>query len=178
VVVNTFSRDEPVEKVLNAAKNIPNISFDITGDVNHVSRSLWDDAPPNVHFTSWLSNEEYASLLRTATAVMVLTTRDHTMQRGAYEAMALEKPLITSDWPLLRKTFNKGTIHVDNTVAGITAGIETAVRNHKSLALEMKSLRLERNAEFQVSLNNLVAIVKTHSHFALRSHNEKDTAQV
>ena len=109
---------------------------------------------------------------------MVLTTRDHTMQRGAYEAMALEKPLITSDWPLLRETFNRGTIHVDNTAAGITAGIENAVRNHRSLAVEMKTLRLERNAEFEVSLNHLVAIVKNHSHFSSHSEHDNETARV
>ena len=178
VFINTFSRDEPVEEVLNAAKTIPYIYFEITGDIKRASRSLRESAPPNVHFTGWLSDEDYANLLRSAAAVMVLTTRDHTMQRGAYEAMALEKPLITSAWPLLRETFNRGTIHVDNTVAGITVGIETAVRNHRSLALEMKMLRLERNAEFEVKLNHLIVIVKNHSHFSSHSEHDKETARV
>ena len=178
VFINTFSRDEPVEEVLNAAKNVPDICFNITGDIKRASSSLRESAPSNVHFTGWLPDPEYGNLLRAATLVMVLTTRDHTMQRGAYEAMALEKPLITSDWPLLRETFNRGTIHVDNTAAGITAGIETAVRSHRLLALEMKMLRLERNAEFEISLNHLIAIVKNHSHFSSRSGHDKETARV
>jgi glycosyltransferase involved in cell wall biosynthesis len=176
VFISTLSRDEPVEEVVNAAKNIPHISVNITGDMKRAPRSLRDAAPPNVQFTGWLSDEDYTSLLRSATAVMVLTTRDHTMQRGANEAMELEKPLITSDWALLRETFNKGTIHVDNTVAGITAGIETAVCNHLSLALEMKVLRDERNAEFELRLKYLLAIVKEHSRFS--SDFERDTARL
>lgn len=178
VLINTFSRDEPVEAVVKAAKNTPDISLYITGNLKRAPRGLQEAAPPNVHFTGWLSDDEYGSLLQQATVVMVLTTRDHTMQRGANEAMMLGKPLITSDWHLLREIFNRGTIHVDNTVASITAAIEVAVRNHKSLALEMKSLRLERNREFEVRLNNLLAIVKKHSHFSVNSDNKKEPAHV
>jgi glycosyltransferase involved in cell wall biosynthesis len=178
VVINSFSRDEPVKAVLSAAKNIPHIYFDITGDVELASASLLESAPKNVHFTGWLPDQQYANLLRSATIVMVLTTRDHTMQRGAYEAMALEKPLITSDWPLLRRTFNRGTIHVDNTEVSITVGVETAVRNHQSMALEMQMLRRERNAEFEIKLNNLLAIVKKHSHFSSHTAQDKVPARL
>jgi hypothetical protein len=82
------------------------------------------------------------------------------MQRGAYEAMALEKPLITSNWPLLRQTLNKGTIHVENTASAIAAGIELAIRDHKRLGIEMKELRHENDIEFKVKLNKLLEIVK------------------
>ena len=95
------------------------------------------------------------------TGAMVLTTRNHTMQRGAYEAMALDKPLITSSWPLLRQTFSRGTVYVDNSVDGITAGLETFACNHPKLAVEMKELRHQRHAEFVTKLNTLLALVKT-----------------
>ena len=178
VFISTFSRDEPVEEVLKAAKNMPNVHFDITGDLKRASGNLYESAPPNVHFTGWLTDEEYANLLRAATVVMVLTTRDHTMQRGAYEAMSLEKPLITSSWALLRETFSKGTVHVDNTIDGITAGIDAAVRGHDALASEMKLLRQERIREFELRLNELLGIIKNHSHFSSNSERNKETAQV
>jgi hypothetical protein len=38
---------------------------------------------------------------------MDLTIDDETMVAGAYEAMALEQPLITSDWKRLRRYLNK-----------------------------------------------------------------------
>ncbi len=178
VYINTFSRDEPVEAVVTAAKRIPHAHVYITGDLKHASRDLLNAAPSNVHFTGWLSDDEYAKLIRSASLVVVLTTRDHTMQRGAYEAMALEKPLITSNWPILRNIFSRGTIHVDNTVGGIATGIESGLRNHKSLASEMKILRIERNAAFDADLNNLVAIVKNHSHFSARTEHDKESARV
>ena len=31
--------------------------------------------------------------------ILALTTHDHTMQRGACEAVSLGVPIITSDWP-------------------------------------------------------------------------------
>ncbi len=176
VLVNTFSRDEPVDAVVNAAKNIPNVPVYITGNIERAPRDLLQAAPPNVRFTGWLSDEEYAGLLRSATVVMVLTTRDHTFQRGANEALELEKPLITSDWPLLRQAFSKGTVHVDNTVTGITNGIQTAIRDHDSLALEMKVLRQERNAEFETKLRNLLVTVKNHPYFFSQSRDERKTA--
>jgi glycosyltransferase involved in cell wall biosynthesis len=76
-----------------------------------------------VKFTGFLPDEEYLGLLRGVQAIMVLTTNNHTMQRGACEAVSLGKPIITSDWPVLRSYFNKGTIHVDNSYHGIKEGI-------------------------------------------------------
>jgi glycosyltransferase involved in cell wall biosynthesis len=160
LVINTFSDDEPLEVVIEAARKAPNVALHITGDVRRAPRGLQAAAPPNVHFLGWLSEEEYVSHLNAATVVMVLTTRDHTMQRGAYEAMALEKPLITSNWPLLRQTFNKGTIHVENTASAIAAAIEIAIRDHKRLGIEMKELRHENDIEFKVKLNKLLEIIK------------------
>ena len=90
--------------------------------------------------------------------------------------MALEKPLITSDWPLLRETFNRGTINVDNTVAGITAGIETALRNHRSLALEMKMLRLEEMRNLRLALITLYQLSKITHTSPSHSDNNKESA--
>ena len=104
--------------------------------------------PSNARFTGWLSDEEYAALLGAANMVVTLTTHDHTMQRGGYEAMAAEKPLITSDWPLLRKTFSRGTLHVDNTAEGIAAAIRRASFEQTTLTTEMRQLRRERSAAF------------------------------
>jgi glycosyltransferase involved in cell wall biosynthesis len=178
VFINTFSRDEPLELVIKAAKTVPHIRVYVTGDLKRAPHDLLQTAPPNVCFTGWLSDDEYTGLLRGATVVMVLTTRDHTMQRGANEALDLEKPLITSNWPLLCQTFSRGTIHVDNTVAGITSGIETAIRDHELLATQMKTLRQERNTEFQTRLQNFLALLKNHSHFSLQAGEEKERAQV
>src|SRR5262249_52652252 len=79
VVVNTFSADEPVEDILTAAARLPDVHFDITGDVRAARPELLAGRPANVTFTGFVSEEAYAGLLRAADAVMVLTTHDHTM---------------------------------------------------------------------------------------------------
>lgn len=148
VVINTFSQDEPVTEVIEAARLVPHARFHITGNPRH-ARNVWNGTlPPNARFTGWLSDEEYAALLGAANMVVTLTTHDHTMQRGGYEAMAIGKPLITSDWPLLRETFSRGTLHVDNTAPGIAAAIRRASFEQMRLATEMRQLRRERSATF------------------------------
>lgn len=148
VVINTFSQDEPLAEVIEAARLTPSATFHITGNPRH-SRNLWNGTlPSNARFTGWLSDDDYAALLGAASMVVTLTTHDHTMQRGGYEAMAVEKPLITSDWPLLRETFSRGTIHVDNTATGIAAAIARAGVEQKRLTAEMGQLRRERSAMF------------------------------
>ncbi len=155
VVVNTFSVDEPVGEVLAAARALDQTRVFITGDVRHADRTWIESKPKNVEFTGFVSEEEYAGLMRAADVVVVLTTHDHTMQRGGYEAMALERPLVTSDWQLLRETFSRGTIHVDNNSTAIAAGIAAAVADGDRLVREMRVLRAEHEELFSARLREL-----------------------
>ncbi len=155
VVVNTFSVDEPVDAVLGAAHALGDARFFVTGDVRQ-ARPQWLAArPPNLHFTGFVSEDDYAGLLRAADVVVVLTTHDHTMQRGGYEAVALGKPLVTSDWGLLRETFSRGTVHVANTPEAIADGIRRALAERQRLGEEMRLLRTEREGIFAGRLAEL-----------------------
>jgi len=155
VVINTFSVDEPVDEVLGAARAIPEASFFVTGDVGHAKREWIDGKPRNLTYTGFVSEDEYAGLLRAADAVVVLTTHDHTMQRGGYEAMALGKPLVTSDWRLLRDTFSLGTVHVKNDEQAIASGIRQALVDGERLGHEMARLREQRRKLFDTRLAEL-----------------------
>jgi len=79
---------------------------------------------------------------------MCLTTRDHTMQRGACEALSLGRPIVTSDWPLLRDYFGRGAVHVAATPASIAAGVRRIVAEHAALSRDVVALRDERRAEW------------------------------
>jgi glycosyltransferase involved in cell wall biosynthesis len=147
VVINTFSPDEPVEAVLEAAEGLPEVQFYITGDPIRAKKTFLRNPPANVQFTGFLPDAEYFGLLKSAQAIMVLTTDDHTMQRGACEAVSLARPIITSDWPLLRSYFNKGTLHVDNTSAGIQQGVRRA--QEEQAQLEEGILQLQRDHRFE-----------------------------
>ncbi len=159
VVINTFSQDEPLDEMLMAAAALPEVQFHVTGSVQH-ARTSWSVTPaPNVRFTEWLSDEDYAALLRAADVVITLTTHDHTMQRGGYEAMALAKPLVTSDWGLLRETFYLGTVHTANTPEAIAKAVTQALSERLRLAAEMRQLRRERFDRFGDILRTLQEIL-------------------
>lgn len=154
-VINTFSQDEPLDEVLQAASQLSEVKFHITGDIQHARTCLTQSVADNVNFTGWLSEEDYAALLRAGDVVVCLTKHDHTMQRGAYEAMSLGKPLVTSNWPLLRDTFCRGTIHVDNSAAAIASAVRRALTENAAMSIEMQELVKERMAIFRRRLQEL-----------------------
>jgi glycosyltransferase involved in cell wall biosynthesis len=158
-VINTFSPDEPIERVLEAAAQLPEVHFYITGDPIRAKRTYLLQHPPNVHFTGFLPDEQYIGLLTSADCVLVLTTDDHTMQRGACEAVWLAKPIITSDWPVLRAHFHKGTVLVDNSVAGICAGIDEMQMRLGELQQEIVLLQQERRKEWQGKYQTLLRLI-------------------
>jgi glycosyltransferase involved in cell wall biosynthesis len=147
-VVNTFQPDEPLDAVLEAARSLPDVTFVVTGRPTAAAGPTIAAAPPNVRFTGFLANEDYYGTLASADVVACLTTRDETMQRGACEALSLERPILTSDWPVLRDYFDEGTVHVANTADGIRAGVERAVRDLPRLNGEVADLAARRRAEW------------------------------
>ncbi len=161
VVVNTFSQDEPLNEILEAAKNTPSVIFHITGNLKHSRHREFSSPPDNVKYTGWVTDDEYAALLRSANVVMCLTTSDHTMQRGGYEAMALGKPLVTSDWSVLRETFSAGTIYTNNSANNISSSVLKALENQTDLEEQMVDLSVKRKLIFKdklEQLNNLMRI--------------------
>ncbi len=158
-VVTTFAPDEPIDAIFRAAASLPEVRFRVTGDHNRENATVPSPVPPNVELTGFLPDEEYYGLLRGSDAAMVLTTRDHTMQRGACEALSVGTPIITSDWPLLVDYFRKGTVHVDNTADGIGRGVKTMWRDLARYRGEILELRDEVGAEWERARGELVALV-------------------
>jgi glycosyltransferase involved in cell wall biosynthesis len=122
-VVCSFNYDEPVEAILDAARLVPDVTFFVTGNPRHLSPEVVTNLPENVTLTGFLSTAAYGGLLTVADAVLTLTTLNHTMLRGAYEASYQGTPVIVSDWPILREAFSEGAVHVDNSAASIAAAV-------------------------------------------------------
>jgi len=158
-VINTFSPDEPLETVLEAAASLSDVQFYITGDPIRARRSVLDRRPPNARFTGFLPDPDYFGLLQSVDGILVLTTDDHTMQRGACEAVSLGVPIITSNWPLLRDYFHKGTIHVNNTPDDIRQGVRRLQAEKAKLKGEMGMLQEERRLEWDQKHAALAALI-------------------
>jgi glycosyltransferase involved in cell wall biosynthesis len=129
-VVTSFSFDEPVAELFDAARKVPELNFYLTGNFNKLPQSRISAKPANLNFTGFLPYPEYLGLLRDSIGVVVLTTRDNTMQRGAYEALSLATPIVTSNFKILRDCFADAAIYVDNSAGAIAAAVrELHARN-------------------------------------------------
>lgn len=155
-VIATFAPDEPLAEVVTAARALPDVMFRVTGDTRREGATIPSDLPPNVELTGFLAAADYYGMVQGSDAAMVLTTRDHTMQRGACEALSLGTPIITSDWPLLRTYFCKGTVHVDNTAAGIRDGVDRLRDDLDRYREEIVELRTDVMAEWEMAREALV----------------------
>ena len=147
VMVSSFAEDEPLDAVLAAAANLPDCRFFATDRAPAHMAGMVASAPDNVTFTGFVPRSDYVELLNGADALMVLVKRDLTLLCGAYEAVALEKPLITSDWPVLRNYFSQGALYVDNSPQAIQEAVVEASRSTAKLRDDMRLLKriLRRN---------------------------------
>jgi glycosyltransferase involved in cell wall biosynthesis len=162
VVVSTFADDEPIDEILQVARALPGVHFAITGDPAFARPEWLENPPPNVEYTGFLRGMDYCRRIWNASALLVLTTYDHTVLRGAWEALDLGQPLILSNWPILREYFCRGTLHVDNTAPSIEAAVREAQTREAELRAEMLALREERRQAWQraqAELEHLIATV-------------------
>src|SRR5262249_35015101 len=130
VVASSFTFDEPTEAVFRAAALVPDVAFHVTGDHRRLAQDVLGVKPANVHLDGVVSDAHYVSLLKLCDAAMSLTTLDHTMQRGAYEAAYLGRPVITSDFEILRRAFPRGTVFVGKDAESIAEGVNEMRRNY------------------------------------------------
>lgn len=157
--VTSFGFDEPIEAILDAARQLPDVIFRMTGDPKSAPERLVDK-PANVLLTGFLSVADYGVLLQSADVVLALTTLEHTMLRGAYEAIYQGTPVIVSDSEVLRGAFDQGALHVNNTASAIAAAI-TDMRRHygayRAAALRLKGCKERRWLESKTALQNAIS---------------------
>lgn len=159
----SFYEDEPVEEML-AVRNLPqDVRLYITGNSARVGKSARAAMSDQLVLTGFLSESDYASLLRQCHAVLVLCTRPHTMLCGAYEAATCGKPLVTSTWPEMQAYFHQGTIFVENTTAGIEKGIQEVYKRRAELSHEMVKLSAELAQQWEAKFAHCVRLLTEES---------------
>lgn len=163
-LINTFSPDEPLDVFLEATRKLPEINFYITGKINKKTATYTNNIPKNVTFTNFLPEANYYGQIVSSDLVVVLTTRDQTMLRGAYEAIYLNKPVIISNWNVLRKNFAKGAIFIDNSVNGIESGIKEACSKLEQLTTEAKDLRKNKIEIWKKNKQSILARINGDPH--------------
>lgn len=154
-VISSFAVDEPLQVVFDAGSQLRDVYFYITGDEKKVNKDVLIKKPDNVILTGFLDYITYVDLLQKVDVIMDLTTEDKSLVAGAYEAVALEQPLITSDWSSLRRYFNKGTVYINNSADDVIRAIMDVRTRKEDLSNEMHQLKLERTKEWEEKISDI-----------------------
>lgn len=156
VFICTYSDDEPYREVLKAATLIgEDVVIYFTGKYHGKVKPT--DIPTNVRLLGFVSEEKYWTYLKSADIIMDLTLRENCLVCGAYEAVALCKPLILSDTCALRSYFNSGCLFVRPTVSSsIACGIQEAVRSVVQLQSDVVLLHNNLQASWSKRLDSFI----------------------
>jgi hypothetical protein len=87
-------------------------------------------------------------MLNSVDVIIDLTTRENCLVCGAYESIAVEKPMILSKTKALTEYFNKGAVYVEHSIKSIESGIIEAIRRKEELTKQVKELKRIRNFEW------------------------------
>jgi hypothetical protein len=141
--VCTFSEDEPAVEAVLGATLVPDVSFEVTGDLRRRPATLESTAAPNICYLGLLEFSKYQQKVLRANVVVALTTEPTSAMRAAFEGVWAEKQLVLSDWPLLRQLFPHA-IFVENTPDGIARGLRSVVSPSPELAEVLRQARLSQ----------------------------------
>lgn len=149
VLVSRFRPDEPIQEFVEAARKISNVHFYITGNYHNVGFPLEKHQSSQVTFTGFIPDDNYVGLLKSADFLVVLTTQDKTLLSGAYEALALEKPLLVSRTRTLRDYFSDAAVYTCNTAAEISNAITHLVGQMEVFRIRVARLRQQKVREWE-----------------------------
>lgn len=115
VFVCSWADDEPIREMMEAAAELRGeIVMHVTGRPKAAYSGMLKRRTDNFRPTGFLSDAEYFRLMAEADAVAVLTTQPSTLVCGAYEGLAMGKPLLLSGSNVLRRYFAAGAVHLEN----------------------------------------------------------------
>jgi glycosyltransferase involved in cell wall biosynthesis len=159
VFVASWGLDEPLAEVIATARALPDVVFHVTGKPKPHHADIVRDLPANVRLTGFLSRARYLATIAAADVVLALTTRDHTMQRAAYEAVYLGTPVVISDWPILRENFEGAAVFTANDPESLTRALASARALAPSLRSGASHLRQAKLARWENNRRALQALL-------------------
>ncbi len=155
----SFSTDEPIREVIDAARLLPEIQFVLTWYVEKLAKQIRDSLPPNVTLTGFLKTDDFNYLFANAGAALVLTKYENVQLSGMQEAMAFGIPAVVTDLRTTRFLYKNFPVYVDNSVASIMHGIKFALQHRANLEQQMNWLRIESEKEFVDQMATLKSVL-------------------
>lgn len=155
----TYAGDEPYLNVIESAAFLdPDVFIYISGRKKKMSLNL----PANIMQTDYLPEQEFINYLFSADVVMDLTLREDCLLCGAYETIAVEKPLILSRTKALQDYFSEAAIFTDNSPSDIAVKIKKALENESILIKKLKAFKDRQSIQITeqlITLNKIIEIL-------------------
>jgi hypothetical protein len=156
VVVASWSNDEPIYQIFEAAEKMSKVDFYITGSPKkRFSQLIAKKKPENVIVTGYLSDKDYYGLMNQCDFVMAITTDKNTLVCGGYEAIALFKPLLTGNSGSLKNYFGNAAAYTDGSAEDITMCVLNIIENIEEFKNKTISLYTERTFEWEIQFDKL-----------------------
>lgn len=151
----TFANDEPYNAVFEAARCVgPDIFIYVSGNFKKKG-VIPTNLPENLMLLGFIPENEYIGMIRSVDATIVLSERENCLLCGAYETVAVEKPMILSKKEALMKYFNKGVIYSENVSEDIVKAIYIVLGKMETLSSQIRQLKEHRFAEWEIMKKEL-----------------------
>lgn len=108
MVIATYAADEPIGEIFEAARALgPDYQFAFTGNPARLAPGLRSKLPDNARLTGFLPELDYWRLMADSHVALDLTLKPNCLVCGAYEALALRKPMVLSGNDASRDLFGR-----------------------------------------------------------------------
>lgn len=171
VVAGSFDTNEPVAEAIEAARLLPGIEFRFTGDPALVPQQVRAGAPANAILTGYLAYPVFLGELLAADVVAVFSTDPRIMNRAAFEAVGLGRPLVLSELPALKTRFGMAALFCSNDPSAMAAAIEDALARKTELARLSLVLQAELTSQRKQAVERLQRILGGEVEPAWRQQN-------
>lgn len=160
VLISTFAGDEPFDAVIDAMRQIDTgVHLYVTGNPATLPATVKATLPSNITLTGFLSEHDYWAMLASSDAVMDLTTMDNCLVCGAYEAIAVQRPLVLSRNDASTELFADFAVFTDNTIGSIVNAIQSLRLRHRQLVAGMPKATIQFNEQWQRRAQELHAFI-------------------
>jgi len=141
VVISTWAEDEPLEAIIAAAELLPEpLTLTITGRPRGPLAEMARRCI-RLQLCGFVPDAEYLKMLANAAVVVDLTTREDCLVCGAYEALAMGRPLVVSESHSLRELLGAGAQFTVNKPTAIARTIIEAYENQEEWAARCAARR-------------------------------------
>jgi len=160
VLISTFSGDEPFNVVVDTMRQMESdIHLYVTGNPSKLPAEMRRSLPDNITLTGFLDEDDYWSTLVSADAVMDLTTMQNCLVCGAYEAIAVQRPLLLSRNDASVELFSDFAVFTDNTVDGLLEAIATLRSRRDEILFTFPTSRQRFERNWDVGASRLLSLL-------------------